>query len=234
MAIANLRGKIREFLFHLFVTKVGSTLLTWYTSLTYHVARGIKEIGKEKLTTPLREGRSVICPIWHQRLSCYFKVMGGYNALMMIGRDPKFDIFARFCEKLGMEVIRGGTGQGGKEALEMIEIKCRERPRVVGFAVDGPYGPFHKARPGAVLLSSRLKAPIVPVSWAATKNIQFKKQWDRKIVPLTGAKALFLYGTPMPPPNSLERESISKLVDELTLRLLLTEQKAQSLLHQYF
>jgi lysophospholipid acyltransferase (LPLAT)-like uncharacterized protein len=202
------------------IVEIASSFLAFYTRLVYRFGKH-KEVGKERVLSLLKQGHSVICPVWHQRLSYYLKRMGDLNALIMITVNPRLDTIARFCEKLGIEVVRGGSGDGhGIEALEEMARRCRERPRVVALAPDGPAGPYHQARPGAVLLASKIGAPIVPVSWASTCERQNKKNWDHRIWAFPFGNAVFVYGESMWVPSNLPPSQIpewtSKLSDALT------------------
>jgi lysophospholipid acyltransferase (LPLAT)-like uncharacterized protein len=62
-------------------------------------------------------------------------------------------------------------------------------------AVDGPHGPAHQVRPGAVWLARLSARPVVPVGFAARPAIRWPK-WDRHIFPLPGARVAAIYGTP--------------------------------------
>ncbi|MBI4208338.1 MAG: DUF374 domain-containing protein [Deltaproteobacteria bacterium] len=209
------------------VVEIASSFLAFYTRLVYRFGEH-REIGKEKVLSLLKEGRSVICPIWHQRLSYYLKRMGDLNALIMITTHPRLDTIARFCEKLGIEVVRGGSGDGhGMEALEEMARRCRQRPRVIALAPDGPAGPYHQARPGAVLLASKIGAPIVSVSWISTREHRSKKNWDHRTWAIPGGNAVFVYSEPLWVPSKIDPIQVSEFSQKLAQALDNVEAKVK-------
>ncbi len=210
--------------------EIAATFLAFYTRFVYYFGQH-QEIGKERVLSFLRKGSSVICPVWHQRLSYYLKRMGDLNALIMVTTHPRLDTIARFCEKLGIEVVRGGSGDGhGREALEEMARRCQERPRVIALAPDGPSGPFHQARHGAILLASQMGAPIVPVSWASTREHQNVKNWDHRTWPVPGGSTIFVYGDPILVPSPLRLEEVAGFLHQLTAALTQVEVEAKKFL----
>ncbi|MEN6633913.1 MAG: DUF374 domain-containing protein, partial [Candidatus Polarisedimenticolia bacterium] len=65
----------------------------------------------------------------------------------------------------------------------------------IGFTPDGPRGPSRVVQPGCVAAARLLKAPIVPVAFAADRAWKLRS-WDRFVVPKPGARALLAYGEP--------------------------------------
>lgn len=60
-------------------------------------------------------------------------------------------------------------------------LQRREAP--VALAVDGPVGPRHHAKPGAVFLSAIAQARILPVAASARPACALRR-WDRLMMPL--------------------------------------------------
>lgn len=195
----------------------------------------LRKVHEERVASLLRQGRSVICPIWHQRLFYYLKVMADRNAVLMVTVDPRLDIVARWCEKLGLEVVRGGSGDGkGEEALQTVIRKCKEVPRLVAHAPDGPSGPPHHVRPGIVRMALATGAAILPTSWSATREFVMKKQWDQKVLPMPGAGVVFVYGEPIEVPENLREEEVSRVRERIGEALTQVEEEARRLRHQLF
>jgi lysophospholipid acyltransferase (LPLAT)-like uncharacterized protein len=52
------------------------------------------------------------------------------------------------------------------------------------FAVDGPRGPLHAAKQGALVVAERARARLVPVACAARRTWVLQQAWDRFEIPL--------------------------------------------------
>lgn len=63
-------------------------------------------------------------------------------------------------------------------------------------AADGPDGPRHQAKPGAMLLAWKAQADVIPVACAAAPALRAPR-WDRHLVPLPGADIVVVMGSPL-------------------------------------
>jgi lysophospholipid acyltransferase (LPLAT)-like uncharacterized protein len=62
--------------------------------------------------------------------------------------------------------------------------------------VDGPTGPRHQVKDGAVYLGYKAGAWIVPVRVHSSRVKRFERAWDRFQLPLPGALCRIIYGIP--------------------------------------
>jgi lysophospholipid acyltransferase (LPLAT)-like uncharacterized protein len=93
---------------------------------------------------------------------------------------------------------------------------------LVVVAVDGPYGPLHRVRPGALWLARASGCPLIPMGFAARPSLRWPR-WDRHIIPLPRARMAAIIG----PPLFLERRQaiedgmlveLGATIDRLTQR----------------
>jgi lysophospholipid acyltransferase (LPLAT)-like uncharacterized protein len=96
----------------------------------------------------------------------------------------------------GMEAVHLPSYEptGARAALRSMALAIRQGAYAV-VAVDGPHGPAGVVRPGAIWLARYTEVPIVPVGFAAWPAVRFPR-WDRLIVPLPGARVVFVVGKP--------------------------------------
>lgn len=97
------------------------------------------------------------------------------------------------------EPVRGSTSRGGAEALRQLIARANDG-RPVALLVDGPRGPAHRAKPGAIILSRRAGRALTPLGCDASAAIRFGS-WDRTILPLPFARVAIHFGEPIPPPD---------------------------------
>lgn len=116
---------------------------------------------------------------------------------MCVMTSPSRDgaMLAVFLEKIGYEVIRGSSRDGGAKALINMKSKL-EKGTSIGFGIDGPIGPIHIVKPGIAFLAQKCNIKIIPVGSAFSKRWVFSKAWDKFQLPKPFAKAALVLGEP--------------------------------------
>jgi len=84
-----------------------------------------------------------------------------------------------------------GNASGG---LKQMARSLRDG-EMVAIALDGPRGPSHRPRPGALWLARLSGAPLVVVASVAGPSLCMPR-WDKQVVPLPGAHIAIVYGEP--------------------------------------
>lgn len=122
-----------------------------------------------------------------------------------------------WLEGSGMEaVLLAHDGEGpSAEGLRRMGRALKEG-QTVGIAVDGPRGPRHVLRPGALWLARLSGKPVVPVGVAAGPAIHLPR-WDRHLLPLPGACFVVAYRAPIviPRGTAIDDALCAYVTDEL-------------------
>jgi lysophospholipid acyltransferase (LPLAT)-like uncharacterized protein len=84
---------------------------------------------------------------------------------------------------LGFEVFRGSSSRGGARGLKAIINALRSGHTDAAFAVDGPRGPLHEVKPGAIEAAQKSGATIIPITTRASHAWVFTKAWDQYELP---------------------------------------------------
>lgn len=98
-------------------------------------------------------------------------------------------------KRLGAKVVRGSSSRGAVSGLLGL-IKLIRKGYSSSFAVDGPKGPLHKAKPGVLETSKNLKAPIVCGAAAADRAWVFHKAWNKAFLPKPFARVVIVWNDP--------------------------------------
>ena len=102
------------------------------------------------------------------------------TTLVSLSRDGELQ--ASVMRRLGLDVVRGSSTRGGARGLRGM-IRAVRAGSDAAFAVDGPRGPAHRAKQGALVVSELAQAPVVPVASAARRVWVLQRAWDRFEIP---------------------------------------------------
>jgi lysophospholipid acyltransferase (LPLAT)-like uncharacterized protein len=118
------------------------------------------------------------------------------KAAVLTSRSKDGEIMARYVEALGIRPIRGSSSRGAAaSALELMRVL--HDGYHIALTIDGPRGPFKQVKDGAIEIARRHGVPLIPVAARASREISFKRSWDRFRVPLPGSHVVVHYGAPI-------------------------------------
>jgi len=180
--------------------------------------------GGEHLDEVRRTGRPTVVAFWHDRLFylthfLYSRlVRRGYPLVVLISRSRDGDFGERLGLGLGARVVRGSTSRGGSAAVRALLREMRRGASAV-MVVDGPLGPRHQPKPGAATLARLSGAPLLPLSWSATR-VWTLRSWDRMQIPKPFSTIHVTAAPPLPVPREAEDLSpinlqLASTLDEL-------------------
>jgi len=91
------------------------------------------------------------------------------------------------------------------------------------FAIDGPRGPIHEVKPGAIYLAKKINTCIIPITFSSYPSIHLNS-WDRYLLPLPFARSVVIFGEPFYPSPSLDEKTIDsekailkKILNKITI-----------------
>jgi len=135
----------------------------------------------------INKGEPIIPCYWHQMHIFglwYMKQLAkrGLKVGFLISPSVDGEIPAQIIQDWGMAAIRGSSTRTGAKALRDMYntiVKDKVSPLTTS---DGPTGPIHEFKSGAVTLAQLTQAPMLPIAYAASRYWQLKS-WDEFIVP---------------------------------------------------
>jgi hypothetical protein len=171
------------------------------------------------MTSMEEQGQSIIFALWHDELFPLTYLHRNEGVVAVVSSSKDGEILARVMERLGFGTVRGSSSRKGLKALLAALKEVRTKGRHVVLTVDGPRGPRHQAKPGAVFLASKAGVPILPVRVRISRAKIFEKAWDRFQLPLPFARCEAIYGEPYQVPEKLDASSLAAEQDRLTKKL---------------
>ena len=141
------------------------------------------------------EGAPQIYCFWHNRIPTATFFWRNRGIVVMSSQSFDSEYIARFIQRFGYGTAKGSSTRGARGGLIQM-IRAVRAGKSAAFTVDGPRGPIYEAKPGALLLSARTEAPILPFSISLDRCWRLPS-WDRIEIPKPFATAHVFIGPPL-------------------------------------
>jgi hypothetical protein len=86
-------------------------------------------------------------------------------------------------------------------------IRALRQGKICAIMPDGPKGPRHVFKPGAISIARKSGAYLLPLTFACSKPFVFERSWDRFTIMLPFSKSAAIYGEPIAVPADLKDEA---------------------------
>ncbi len=153
------------------------------------------ESGREAVDGMAAAGTIMMFPVWHDEVFPIMYMRRALRIVTVVSQSSDGEYLARLLKSLGMTTVRGSSSKGGIQALLRASSLMRREGYNCCFGVDGPRGPRHIAKPGAVILAFRSSAQIVPIR-VFMKNSKRFGSWDRFQLPWPFTRVHLSWGEP--------------------------------------
>lgn len=172
--------------------------------------------GDRRLRELLAADQPVVICFWHE-CSFFFAyylsrelIRRGYRVTAFSSRSRDGELGAKLARLWGADVVRKAVTPSGSEGIRALYRAVKQRSSAPLVIPDGPAGPAHQAKVGAVVLAQMAEIPIQPVAFAA-RHCWHLTSWDRMMVPALFTRVDVAIGEPLHvprqlPPEDLERE----------------------------
>jgi hypothetical protein len=151
--------------------------------------------GREHWEDASRDGRLPIYTFWHDRIFPGTYFFRRRRIVIMTSRSFDGEYIARFIQRFGYGAVRGSSTRGAVGALveltRLVRLGCP-----AGFSIDGPRGPRHVAKMGALLLAKKTGQPVLPFGVNAERFRQLPS-WDRLQIPKLFTRVTVRFAPPI-------------------------------------
>jgi hypothetical protein len=172
---------------------VSAVYAVWMRTLRVRIT-GLEELARLK-----EEGRRLVYALWHDE---FFTLVAHRTRLpnpdlqVIVSQSRDGELVSQVLERWGYLTCRGSSSRGGVRALVSACRTMRRGGVDTVLLVDGPKGPRHVVKDGAIFLAWKGDALIVPVRVRNFRAKIFAKAWDRFQVPLPFSRAHIDFGRP--------------------------------------
>ena len=208
--------------------------MTWKRKLGYAIIRPIvkmlisifwwtcrvdKIVGDEYAQKLIEKGEPIIPCYWHQMHifgSWYMRKLQkrGLKIGFLISPSVDGEVPAKIVESWGAVAIRGSSNRTGARALkDMYNTIIKDKVSPVTTS-DGPTGPIHKFKQGAILLAQLTQSPMLPIAYMASHYWELKT-WDKFIIPKPFSRIVITVGEP----HYIDKKSNTEKMEEERIKM---------------
>ncbi|MDX1377160.1 MAG: DUF374 domain-containing protein, partial [Burkholderiales bacterium] len=162
--------------------------------------------GVERIGALRDAGVGIIAVFWHGKYVPLFALLRAPGAVVFTSRSFRGDVISALCRRLGFRAVELPP-EGGEAALAAMR-RALEQARAGAIAVDGPQGPYHEVKRGALELASQLGYVLLPVSAAARRARVAASRWDRMEFPRPFTTVRLEVGEPIAVPRELDEAAL--------------------------
>lgn len=168
--------------------------------------------GDEELRGLAVRGEPVVLAFWHGDLFMmpwYLSRLTelGVRVTYLVSPSMDGEYAVRLLNVIGGRTVRGSATRSGTKAIRgLYRVIVKERGSPV-VACDGPKGPRHRCKKGAVVLGQLTDARIVPLAAAPRRAFRLRT-WDHLPVPFPFTRVALEVGDPIDVPSSLTEDEI--------------------------
>ena len=136
--------------------------------------------------------------MWHENQFAVHGLPNRRNVNILISNSMDGEIVAHAVHLLGYQTCRGSSKRKGSVSGTLKMISKLKNGEDIAIMVDGPQGPMHKVKSGAIVLAREANVPIIPVHWYS-EDITFVRfpSWDKMTSPVGPCHLLNIYGDPI-------------------------------------
>jgi lysophospholipid acyltransferase (LPLAT)-like uncharacterized protein len=160
--------------------------------------------GRSHPTDPREQ--QVLYVFWHEGIFGTLCTPGRLQVLISQHTDGEW--IAQVCSWLGLDVVRGSTTRGGRQAVRTM-LRTEAGAANLAITPDGPRGPRRQMQPGALWIASATGIPIVliGVGWVRAWRMN---SWDQFAIPVPGSSVTGVFSQPIHIPENLDRDDLER------------------------
>ena len=155
----------------------------------------ITQVGREAVDSLQDQGKLMVLSLWHDEVFPLAYMRKRLPIIGIVSGSNDGEYVARLLEAMGTKTARGSSSRGGIKALLRAAKTMRDEHYFACITVDGPRGPRHKVKDGAVFLAHRAEAYMVPIRSFYSRSYRFAS-WDKFQLPLPFTRVTMVIGEP--------------------------------------
>ncbi len=203
----------------------------WLAAWLLCITLRIKKYNSSFFEDYRKDNTPSVIAFWHgSMLIGWFlhRPQNGGSVAALVSQSEDGEILSATLARWGYAMIRGSSHIGGKEAMQLM-IDAMTQGHSLCITPDGPTGPRHQMKMGAVRAAQRAHVPLFLVGIAVDRK-KILKSWDGFEIPLPFSNVRVWYSEPLMVREDLQNESLDLFLAETQAQLLEVNKKAEQVL----
>ncbi len=195
----------------------------WACALRILAATWTKTLIEAEAIDELIARERLLVGFWHGKTVPLYALFRDRGALIFTSRSFRGDVVGGICRRFGFATA-SLPDHAGDEALTMMRDAAASH-RLIGIALDGPLGPYHAVKRGAIQLASDAGLLLLPLG-VASSRARVAKRWDRFEIPLPFSRVTVAAGTPITIPPGVGAGEVAPWAARIREAMEEAEQRA--------
>ncbi|MCU7492276.1 MAG: lysophospholipid acyltransferase family protein [Bacteroidota bacterium] len=177
----------------------------------------INSRNREHFDRLIKENKNFVFAFWHGSMLIPWYINKDLDFSALVSRSKDGRLLDKILTKWNYRVIRGSSNDGGSMALKLL-LQAASSGRPVAITPDGPKGPYHKLKAGAVVVAKKAGIPLILVG-VGVKKKRILGSWDRFELPKFFTSINLVFSDPVSVCSELSYEETTKLIEECERKL---------------
>lgn len=195
---------------------LGTRLAGFFINVLLNSVR-IKIQNREAVEKLISEKKNFVVAFWHGSMMLGWYLHRRMNCAALVSLSKDGDVLAHILSGWKFKVVRGSSHIGGKEALLSMMSLIKQNFSLT-ITPDGPTGPIHKMKAGAVITAKKTGVPLFLIG-IGIKNKVVLKSWDKFEIPKPFTKISVIYSDPIFIGEELSYDDTSKVIEQYETEL---------------
>jgi lysophospholipid acyltransferase (LPLAT)-like uncharacterized protein len=170
----------------------------------------IEKTNADSLENLKAEGKQYVLAFWHGTMLLPWYLHGDPQTAALTSKSKDGDLLARLLKKWRYKVVRGSSSSGGDIALGIM-VDYAKNNYAIAITPDGPRGPRHSFKAGAVVTAKRSGLPII-LAGVGYRRKKILGNWDKFEIPCFFSKARVIYSDPVHVHANFSYDEISGMI----------------------
>jgi len=172
-----------------------------------------------------KKNQNYILAFWHGTMILPWYLHGTPDFAALTSKSKDGDLLAKILKKWKYQVVRGSSSTGGDVALGIM-VDYAKNNYSIAITPDGPRGPRHKFKAGAIVTAKKSNIPVV-LAGVGFNRKKILTNWDKFEIPYFFTTAKVVYSDPIYVDSNLTYEETSAVILKCEDELNKLQKKAQ-------
>lgn len=183
------------------------------------------QVGRHHLDALRERDERVVFVFWHGEMLSLIQHHRHEGIVCLVSQHGDGEYITQILHRKGFGTARGSSTRGGSKGLREL-LRAARSGLDLAVTPDGPKGPVHGFKPGALVAAQLTGLPMLPLAVRCSSAWR-ARSWDRFMVPKPFSRIRVVYGPPLRIPRGIDDDELNRLAGEMESTLLELGEEAE-------